>query len=163
VFSQGSAPRVSDVRAPRRSRIRDARTFPRARALGGVRGDPAPTDVPYGYENGTNDTVADLERQVIDAGERIVLDVAHLYRNDPGRFHEQFQRLTDRHGDAIAHVNLCDATAAEDHHQLGAGDIPLETVVDWLTTDYDGTLTLELIPDCQPTARDRFTEIAAQL
>jgi len=120
------------------------------------------TDVPYGYENHTDDTASDLETQVIEAGETLVLDIAHLYRNAPDRFDEQFARLTTQHTDRIAHVHLCDATAEDDHRQLGAGNIPLETVIDWITTDYDGTLTLELMPDRQPTAYNRFREIAAQ-
>lgn len=121
---------------------------------------PVASNESYGYENHTHDGALDLEREVIDSGENLVLDVAHLYRNDPDHFREQFRRLTDSHSGAIAHVHLCDATAEDDHRQLGAGDIPLQTVVDWLRTDYEGSITLELLPDRQPTARDRFLTLA---
>jgi len=58
-----------------------------------------------------------------------VLDVAHLSLSGPEEFDEVFAHLTESYADRIDHVHLCDATAEDDHRQLGAGEIPLETVI----------------------------------
>ena len=121
-----------------------------------------PPSVPYGYENRTDTSVSDLETHVLDASADLVLDVAHLYLSGPDEFDEAFAHLTGSYADQINHVHLCDATAEDDHRQLGEGNIPLETVIDWLTTEHDGTVTLELMPDRQPTAYDRFMQVAGR-
>ena len=122
-----------------------------------------PPATAYGYENGPDNTTAAIETHILGSPAGLVLDVAHLYLAAPNQFDEAFAHLTDSYADRIDHVHLCDATAEDDHRQLGAGEIPLETVVDWIETAYDGTVTLELMSDRQPTAYDRFSDIAARV
>jgi len=122
-----------------------------------VREVPADSrDVPHGYENGIGDSTADIRATVLDADESPVLDVAHLYATDPSTFEDDLTALLADHADRIGHVHVTDATVDEDHHQIGEGDVPMELVADRLDRQYDGLVTLELMPPEQATARERF-------
>jgi len=89
--------------------------------------------------------------------DRLTLDIAHLYMAEQ-QYLDALENVLRTYNDQIPAVHLCDGTKQEDGLPFGHGDIDITAVGQLLAdTDFDGIVTLEMMPQHQEAAYDRFT------
>jgi sugar phosphate isomerase/epimerase len=107
------------------------------------------------YENNPGASVRHLEATILDRGLDLVVDTAHLYMAHES-YVDRLATLLDRYGDRIPVVHLTDATPQEDGLPFGEGDSDLAALGRVLKERYDGVVVLEVMPDHQRAALERF-------
>lgn len=114
-------------------------------------------DAPYGYENNPGASSRFVENTILDRGFDLVLDTAHLFLAEE-TYVTTIDRLLDRYPARIPVIHLNDATLTQDGHAFGEGVMDLRRLARLLKRRFDGTLVLEVLPDDQADALDRFTD-----
>jgi len=109
------------------------------------------------YENNPGASVHHLETILLDAGHDLVVDSAHLYMAHED-YVERFADLLARYGDRIPVVHLTDGTLRDDGMPFGEGTVDLPAVGRVLKERHVGTVVLEVMPDHQRAALERFRE-----
>lgn len=117
----------------------------------------------HGYENRTIHIKEDMIETVLETGHDMTLDTAHLYRNNPDTFKEEFTTLLDNYDEQISIVHLCDATPEEDHVQFTEGSMPLGFILQQYKQSDVDYIVLELMPEEQGQALDTITQIVDSL
>lgn len=113
--------------------------------------------VKHGFENGTEVPLTDIRRHILDNGLEVTLDIAHLHRSvGADRYRNAIEELIVEHGDDIPIVHFTDATADADNLPLGAGDLDLEWTGQLLKDQYQGVIVLEVMPEHQSAAFQKF-------
>lgn len=84
----------------------------------------------------------------------VCLDTGHAYV-DEGQ--EGLDRFLQRHLDIISHLHIQDSMGGDDHVSVGHGEIDWESFGD-LTTDFEGTATLEIFTD-----EPRYFELSREI
>lgn len=107
------------------------------------------------YENNPGASVRHLEATILDRELDLVVDTAHLYMAHES-YRDRLAALLDRYGDRIPVVHLTDATPREDGLPFGEGASDLPALGRLLKGRYDGVVVLEVMPDHQRTALERF-------
>jgi len=107
----------------------------------------------HGFENSTVESLDDVRSGVLDAGQNLILDVAHLRQGVGDGSLDRIEELVVDHGDAIPLVHLCDGDDEVDGLPFGEGDMPVERLCRLLKEEFDGLVVVEVMPDHQAAAR----------
>ena len=95
---------------------------------------------------------------ILDRHFDLVLDTAHYYIGEEN-FQEEFGNLLNNHTEQIKVVHLCDSSLTLDGLAFGEGDIDIEKTVKTLTnSDFDGYVVLEVMPEHQKDALEKFND-----
>lgn len=109
----------------------------------------------YGYENNPGASARHVRHLILEPGHDFVLDTAHLFMAE-AEYLEQTSRLLREYADQIPVVHLCDSTPTVDGLGFGEGEMDMERLVAILRREFEGTIVLEVMPEEQTEARERF-------
>lgn len=110
---------------------------------------------PYGYENNPGASMRHFKHMIIDKGHNFVLDIAHLYMAE-SNYIEMSHDLIKEYPGKLQVIHLCDSTAHDDGLAFGDGYVNIEEISKIIKESYNGILVLEVDPERQSTARDKF-------
>jgi len=109
----------------------------------------------YGYENNPGVSVRHIQNMILDRGYDFVLDTAHLFMAE-AEYLDQAAKLLQDYPNQIPVVHLCDSTLTEDGLGFGKGMMEMEHVVKVLEREFEGIVVLEVMPDEQVNAKQKF-------
>lgn len=109
------------------------------------------------YENNPGASVRHLETILLDAGHDLVVDTAHLHMAHESAA-DRLADLLARYGERIPVVHLTDGTLQDDGMPFGEGTLDLPAVGRVLKERHEGSVVLEVMPDHQRAALERFRE-----
>jgi sugar phosphate isomerase/epimerase len=116
----------------------------------------------YGYENNPGASRRHLEETVLKQGHQLVLDTAHFYMAEPESYIEGIETMLDKYGDSIDLIHLCDSTTTDDGLEFESGEMDMEAVSKTIAgSGFDGILVLEVMPQFQEDARERWGQYTA--
>ncbi len=107
------------------------------------------------FENNPGASVRHLEATILDPGHDLVVDTAHLFMAHDD-YVDRLAALLDRAGDRVPVVHLADASSRRDGLPFGDGAVDLPALGRLLKRRYEGTVVLEVMPDHQRAALERF-------
>ncbi len=110
----------------------------------------------YGYENNPGASPEHLEAMILEKGHDLILDTAHLFMVSEDNFEENLRYLLKQHGENIPLIHLCDSTRQKDGLGLGEGDINIENMIEIVKENYNGKVTLEVMPEYQEQALEKW-------
>lgn len=112
----------------------------------------------YGYENNPGTSCRTVKNMILGQNFELVLDTAHLYIAE-GDFTSTFSALLNEHSERIKVVHLCDSSETVDGLPFGEGEIDMREAVEILTdSDFDGKVVLEVMPEHQKDALEKFND-----
>lgn len=112
----------------------------------------------YGYENNPGVSVFALENLILGRGHKLVLDTAHLFIGEED-FVSALKHFVNHRASKIQVIHLCDSTYTQDGLGFGEGDIDMKKTSRIISkSKYDGILVLEVMPEHQKDALEKFTE-----
>lgn len=109
----------------------------------------------YGYENNPGVSTRHLQNMILERGYDFVLDTAHMFMAE-AEYLDQTTKLLQDYPDQIPIVHLCDSTLTEDGLGFGNGMMEMERVVKVLKREFEGIVVLEVMPDEQLNAKQKF-------
>jgi len=110
----------------------------------------------YGYEDNPGCSLRHVEENILKKGHEMVLDTAHFYMAEEN-YIEKIEYILDNYSDQISLIHLCDSTLSDDGLAFGEGDMDMEKVSEVIDdSDFDGILVLEVMPEHQEAAREKF-------
>lgn len=107
------------------------------------------------FENNPGASVRHLEATILDPGHDLVVDTAHLYMAHDD-YVDRLRALLDRAGDRVPVVHLTDSSSRRDGLPFGDGAVDLAALSRLLERHYGGTVVLEVMPEYQREALERF-------
>ncbi len=115
----------------------------------------------YGYENNPGASEPHITTNILEEGHQMVLDTAHFFMAEEN-YIEGIEGLLSNYGDQIDLIHLCDSTMTEDGLAFGEGEMDMEKVSQKIAeSGFDGILVLEVMPEDQRDAREKFEEYTA--
>lgn len=109
----------------------------------------------YGYENNPGVSVRHIQNMILERGYDLVLDLAHMFMAE-AEYLDQTTKLLQDYPNQIPIVHLCDSTLTEDGLGFGKGIMEMERVVKVLEREFEGIVVLEVMPDEQVNAKQKF-------
>lgn len=109
----------------------------------------------YGYESNPGVSARHIQSMILEPGHDFVLDTAHMFMAE-AEFLDQTAKLLRDYPDQIPVVHLCDSIMTEDGLGFGKGIIQMERVVKLLEQEFKGIVILEVMPDEQVNAKQKF-------
>ncbi len=118
----------------------------------------------YGYENQPGSSKISLENIILNKEHDLVLDTAHFFISDPEDYVNEIEDLVESYGSHINLVHLCDSTVTEDGLPFGEGSMDMEKICQAIEeSGFDGTVVLEVMPEHQEDARNRWEEYTSHI
>lgn len=114
--------------------------------------------VPHGFENSTGYSRHFLTNVLLDEGRPLVLDTAHLYTAE-AEYRSILETLLAADDISIPVVHCCDGTKITDGLAFGTGTMDMERVITALHENYDGIVVLEVMPDEQADALEKWRDV----
>lgn len=114
----------------------------------------------YGYENNPGMSIPHLEKMILKPGHQMVLDTAHLYMSSQKNFQDNLDYFLNNHSDQINVVHVCNSTMKKDGLPFGEGDMNMERTIKKVKEKFDGTVTLEVMPQYQKKALQKWNSIS---
>lgn len=113
----------------------------------------------HGYEGHSGISAEGLRNLVIDRGCNAVADIAHLYIGEDDIL-SSFSNLLEEN--AVKVLHLCDSTKQKDGLGFGKGSVPVEEACRAVKdSGYDGIVVLEVMPEDQADALEKWREYAS--
>lgn len=116
----------------------------------------------YGYENNPGASETYIQKAIIDKGYELVLDTAHFFLGDHSP--EDLGNFLDKNLESIKLIHLCDSSWTQDGLAFGEGEMDMKTVSKTIAeSGFDGILVLEVMPEDQEAARqkwERYTSLS---
>lgn len=109
----------------------------------------------YGYENQPGASQRIIESTVIGEGHDLVLDTAHFYMGEKD-YPKRIKQLLEDPETSIPLMHLCDSTRTEDGLAFGDGEMEMERLCQIIDEEFDGILVLEVMPDYQEDALEKW-------
>ena len=110
----------------------------------------------HGYENNPGISPRHLEEMIMKQDRNMVLDTAHLYMTSSRRFEANLKYLLSNYSDQISLIHVCDSTMREDGLGLGEGEMKIESMIEIISENYSGKVTLEVMPEHQGDALQKW-------
>ncbi|EHK01178.1 Xylose isomerase domain protein TIM barrel [Candidatus Haloredivivus sp. G17] len=115
----------------------------------------------YGYENNPGASKEHITANILEKDYQMVLDTAHFFMAEEN-YLEEIEGLLDSYGDQIDLIHLCDSTMTDDGLAFGEGEMDMEAVSRIIDeSGLDGILVLEVMPEDQRDAREKFERYTA--
>lgn len=115
---------------------------------------------PTGYESNPGHSWEYIKNAFLDRGFDFTFDLAHVYIGEQEDFDEVFDRLVNSYGsERVPIVHVCDTTLLEDGLAFGEGVLDLPQYIQDLKENYEGIVTLEVLPRDQDEALSRWQEV----
>lgn len=110
----------------------------------------------YGYENNPGASPEHIEELILKQDHQLILDTAHLYMSSSERFEENLRHLLKKNGENIPLIHVCDSTMQKDGLALGEGEIDVDNMIEIIKNNYEGKITLEVMPEYQENALKKW-------
>lgn len=113
----------------------------------------------YGYENNPGASPEHLEAMILNRDHKIILDTAHLYMCSDQSFEKNLKNFLKKHSEKICLIHVCDSTMKKDGLGLGEGNIDVKKMIEIIKKNYEGKITLEVMPEHQEKALQKWNSI----
>jgi len=112
----------------------------------------------HGYENNPGTSLHCIHNSVLKRSQEFVLDSAHLYIAE-NNYLKALKYLLSEYSEKIRFIHLNDSTKTKDGLAFGEGEVPVkETVKEIIKSNFAGKIVLEVMPEEQEEALEKFSE-----